>query len=131
MRVFAKLNWNLQVSSTNNIDPCDDALEEKRLFTDSGRKSMILLQNNAQSHKAKKTPEIIADLGWEILSYAAYSPNLALLIIYFDLYNITLASINLSQLNRCKKSLDKFIESKLHHFSDLESDNCLRDGKNV
>jgi len=30
------------------------------------------------AHKTKKTLEIIADLGWEILSYAMYSPDLAL-----------------------------------------------------
>jgi len=37
----------------------------------------MILQNNARSHKAKKTLETIADLGWEILPHATYSPDLA------------------------------------------------------
>jgi len=54
-----------------------DTFEEKRPFTGNGRRPVTLLQDNARSHKAKKTLETMADLGWEILPYAAYSPGLA------------------------------------------------------
>jgi len=37
---------------------------------------VILLQDNARPDKAKKTLET-ADLGWKILSHAAYSSDLA------------------------------------------------------
>jgi len=50
----------------------NDALEEKILFTGIGRKPVILLQDNARPHKAKKTLKTIADLGWEILPHTAY-----------------------------------------------------------
>jgi len=41
----------------------NDALEEKRPFTGSGRRPVILLQNNARPYKAKKILETILRLG--------------------------------------------------------------------
>ena len=38
---------------------------------------MILLHDNAPSHTAKLVKETIEAFSWEILSHAAYSPNLA------------------------------------------------------
>jgi len=38
---------------------------------------VILLHDNAPSHTAKLVKETIETFGWEILSHAAYSPNLA------------------------------------------------------
>ena len=38
---------------------------------------MVLLHDNALSHAAKLVKETIEAFGWEILSHAAYSPDLA------------------------------------------------------
>ena len=37
----------------------------------------ILLHDNAPSHTTKSVKETIEEFSWEILSHAAYSPNLA------------------------------------------------------
>ena len=53
------------------------ALCEKRPEYDKRQHKVILLHDNAPSHAAKRTKEAIETFGWEILSHAAYSPDLA------------------------------------------------------
>ncbi|XP_011067878.1 PREDICTED: odorant receptor 22b-like [Acromyrmex echinatior] len=60
-----------------------DTLEEKRLYTDKGRRKIILLQDNAWLHTAKTTLKTIIDLSWEILSHPAYLQTSSLQIITF------------------------------------------------
>jgi len=54
-----------------------EALCEKRRNIKKGNK-VILLHDNAPSYIAKLVKETIEAFGWEILSHAAYSPDLAL-----------------------------------------------------
>jgi len=60
MRILAKLTSELYQQQLISVN---DALEEKRPFTGSGRRPVTLLQDNARSHKTKKILETIADLG--------------------------------------------------------------------
>jgi len=57
----------------------NQALCEKRLEYQRQHK-VILLHDNAPSHTVKLVKETIEAFGWEILSHAAYSPDLAPII---------------------------------------------------
>jgi len=57
-----------------NLNP---ALCEKRPEYQKRQYKVILLHDNAPSHTAKLVKETIEAFGWEILSHAAYSPDLA------------------------------------------------------
>lgn len=41
------------------------------------RKGVILQQDNASSHTAKKTRELLKEFGWEVLPHPPYSPDIA------------------------------------------------------
>jgi transposase len=107
------------LSTTINLckKSVNDALEEKKPFTGSGRRKVILLQNNARLHTAKNTLETISDLGWEILCHAAYSPDLAPSDYYlFQALQHHLTDSRFKSVEDVEKSLDKFINSKLPSF---------------
>jgi [histone H3]-lysine36 N-dimethyltransferase SETMAR len=55
----------------------NQALCEKRPEYDKRQHKVILLHDNAPSHTAKQTKEMIETFNWEILLHAAYSPDLA------------------------------------------------------
>ena len=55
----------------------NQALCEKRLEYQKRQHKVILLHDNAPSHTAKLVKEMIEAFDWEILSHAAYSPDLA------------------------------------------------------
>jgi len=61
---------------------------------------VILLHDNAPSHTAKLVKETIEAFGWEILSHAAYSPDLAPLIC---IDGTRICSAALHFLRRCTK----------------------------
>ena len=54
----------------------NQALREKRPEYQKRQHKVILLHDNAPSHKAKLVKETIEAFSWEILSHAAYSPDL-------------------------------------------------------
>ena len=55
----------------------NQALREKRPGYQKRQHKVILLHDNAPSHSAKTVKETIEAFSWEILSHAAYSPDLA------------------------------------------------------
>ncbi|EFN75117.1 hypothetical protein EAI_05507, partial [Harpegnathos saltator] len=55
----------------------NQALREKRTKYQKRQHKVILLHDNALSHTAKLVRETIEAFTWEVLSDAAYSPNLA------------------------------------------------------
>jgi len=55
----------------------NQALCEKRSEYQKRQHKVILFHDNAPSHTAKLIKETIEAFGWEILSHAAYSPDLA------------------------------------------------------
>ena len=55
----------------------NQALREKRPEYQKRQHKVILLRDNAPSHTAKPIKEMIEAFIWEILSHAAYSPDLA------------------------------------------------------
>lgn len=55
----------------------NQAVQEKRPGYRRRQHKMILLHDNAPSHKAQPVKDKITEFGWEILSHAAYSPDLA------------------------------------------------------
>ena len=55
----------------------NQALCEKRLEYQKRQHKVILLHDNAPSHTAKLVKETVETFDWEILSHAAYSPDLA------------------------------------------------------
>jgi len=79
---------------------------------------MILLQDNARPHKAKKTLETIANLDWEILPHTAYSPDLASsdYHLFRSLQHHLSESQFKSDAKQMQKGLDEFIESKPSSF---------------
>ena len=55
----------------------NQALREKRPEYQKRQHKVVLLHDNAPSHTAKPVKETIEAFSWEILSHAAYSPDLA------------------------------------------------------
>ena len=55
----------------------NQALRKKRPEYQKRQHKVILLRDNAPSHTAKPVKETIEAFSWEILSHAAYSPDLA------------------------------------------------------
>ena len=55
----------------------NQTLCKKRLEYQKRQHKVILLHDNAPSHTAKLIKETIEAFDWEILSHAAYSPDLA------------------------------------------------------
>jgi len=78
---------------------------------------MILLHDNAPSHIAKLVKETIKAFGWEILSHAAYSPDLAPSDYHlFASMGHALAQQRFTSYEDVRKWLDDWFGSKEQQF---------------
>jgi len=89
-----------------------DVLEEKRSLIGQGRKA-ILLYDNARPHIAKATQNHIFALGWELLSHAAYSPDMVPSDYYlFQSLQHQFAETHFMRFVEIRKCIKDFIASK-------------------
>jgi hypothetical protein len=92
-------------------------LKEKRPFTDQGSRKVILPYDNARPHVPKATQDRIFALGWELLSHAAYSPDMASFDYHlFRSLQYHLSDTHFVEFEEIRKCIDDFIASKLVSF---------------
>ena len=105
----------------------NQTLREKRPEYQKRQHKVILLHDNAPSHTAKLVKETIEAFSWEILSHAAYSPDLAPSDYYlFASMGHALAEQRFTSYENVQKWLDDWFASKeqqffwcgIHKFSD-------------
>jgi len=115
--------------STN--DQFESSLCEKQSEYQKRQHKVILLHDNASSHTAKLVKETIEAFGWEILSHAAYSPDLAPSDYLFASMGHALAQQGFTSYEDVRKWLDDWFGSKEQQFFWRGIHNCQTDGKNV
>ena len=71
-----KQTVNAQLYS-QQLTRLDEKIREKRTGPGHGNRKVILLHDNARPHVAIETKETIIELGWEVMTHPAYSPDLA------------------------------------------------------
>ena len=95
----------------------NQALREKRPEYQKRRYKVILLHDNAPSHTAKPVKETIEAFSWEILSHAAYSPDLAPSDYYlFALMGHALSDQHFTSYENVRKWLDDWFASRERQF---------------
>ncbi|EFN81801.1 Histone-lysine N-methyltransferase SETMAR, partial [Harpegnathos saltator] len=78
---------------------------------------VILLHDNAPSHRAKLVKEMIEAFSWEILSHVAYSPDLAPSDYHlFPSVGRALAEQRFTSYENVRKWLDDWFASKKQQF---------------
>ncbi|KAM0726699.1 Mariner Mos1 transposase [Formica fusca] len=95
----------------------NQALREKRPEYQKRQHKVILLHDNAPSHTAKPVKETIEAFSWEILSHAAYSPDLAPSDYYlFASMGHAFAEQHFTSYENVRKWLDDWVASKEQQF---------------
>ena len=95
----------------------NQALREKPTEYQKRQHKVILLHDNAPSHTAKPVKETIEAFSWEILSHAAYSPDLAPSDYYlFASMGHALSDQHLTFYENVRKCLDDWFASKERQF---------------
>ena len=95
----------------------NQALREKRPEYQKRQHKVILLHSNAPSHTANPVKETIEAISWEILSHAAYSPDLAPSDYYlFASMGHALSDQHFSSYENVRKCLDDWFASKERQF---------------
>ena len=91
----------------------NQAFCEKRPEYQKRQHKVILLHDNAPSHTAKPVKETIEAISWEILSHAAYSPDLAPSDYYsFASIGHALSVQHFTSYENVRKWLDDWFASK-------------------
>ena len=94
-----------------------NVLREKRPEYQKRQHKVILLHDNALSHTAKPIKETIEAFSWEILSHAAYSPDLAPFDYYlFASMGHALSDQHFTSYENVRKWLDDWFASKEQQF---------------
>ena len=114
----------LKPGETANTEPyrqqmidSNQALREKRPEYQKRQHKVILLHDNALSHTAKPVKETIEAFSWEILSHAAYSPDLAPSDYYlFTSMGHALSDQHFTSYENVRKWLDDWFASKERQF---------------
>ena len=95
----------------------NQALREKRPEYKKRQHKVILLHDNAPSHTAKPVKETIEAFSWEILSHAAYSPDLTPSDYYlFASMRHALSDQHFTSYENVRKWLDDWLASKERQF---------------
>ena len=95
----------------------NQALCEKRSEHQKKQHKVILLHNNTSSYTAKLIKETIEAFGWEILSHAAYSPDLVPSDYHlFASMGHALAQQRFTSHEDVRKWLDDWFDSKGQQF---------------
>ena len=95
----------------------NQALHEKRPEYQKRQHKVILLHDNAPWHTAKPVKETIEAFSWEILSHAAYSPDLAPSDYYsFASMGHALSDQHFTSYENVRKWLDDRFASKKRQF---------------
>ncbi|GFW25179.1 mariner Mos1 transposase [Trichonephila clavipes] len=91
----------------------NDDIPEKREQYKKRQHKVIFLDDNAPSHRAKPTKDIVKTLSWEPLAHAAYSPDLAPSDNHlFALLGHALAEQRFTSYENVKSWLDGWLASK-------------------
>ncbi|GFX22100.1 mariner Mos1 transposase [Trichonephila clavipes] len=91
----------------------NDAILEKREQNKKQQNKVIFLDDNAPSNRAKPTKDIVKVLGWEPLTHAAYSPDLAPSDYHlFASLGHALAEQRFTSYKNVKSWLDDWLASK-------------------
>ena len=96
----------------------NQALREEQPEYQKGQHKVTLLHDNAPSHTAKPVKETIEAFSWEILSHAAYSPDLAP-----SDYNLfasmgqALSDQHFTSYENVRKCLHEWLAAKMRQFS--------------
>jgi histone-lysine N-methyltransferase SETMAR len=81
------------------------------------RRNVILLQDNAKPHTAKKTKKKLAELGWELLDHPPYSPDLSPSDYHlFRSLEHFLNKKKFQNIDHLHRGLTTFFESKENEF---------------
>ena len=95
----------------------NQALREKRPEYQKRQHKVVLLHGNAPSHTAKPVKETIEAFGWETLSRAAYSPDLAPSDYYlFASMGHVLSDQHFTSYENVRKWLDNWFALKERQF---------------
>jgi len=103
------------------------ALREKRLeYEQRHDKFIILLHDNARPHITKVVKKYLETLKWDVLPHPPYSPDIVPDYWLFRRMQQVTGSL-FSQKSKIASKIGS--PPKTSHFSEIEFENCLRDGK--
>jgi histone-lysine N-methyltransferase SETMAR len=95
----------------------NQVLRQKRPEYQKRQHKGILLHDNAPAHAVKRTKETIETFGWEMLSHAAYSPDLAPSDYHlFTSMGHALADERFTDYKNVEEWLDEWFSSKEENF---------------